>query len=83
MKNHKTGTALLCAVCLVAFLAQSASTQQKAVRSGVQVHLVITDAALRDDADLPRLQQKDDVKVKQGKNFLNVTQLIPAQGENA
>ncbi|MGH9823244.1 MAG: hypothetical protein ACREDR_08340 [Blastocatellia bacterium] len=83
MKNHKTGTALLCAVCLVAFLAQSASTQQKAVRSGVQVHLVITDAALRDDADLPRLQQKDDVKVKQGKNFLNVTQLIPFQGENA
>jgi hypothetical protein len=48
----------------------------------VQVHVVITDAPLREDAELPRLQ-KEDVKVKQGKNFLPVTQLIPAQGESA
>jgi len=44
--------------------------------------MVITDTALRDDAELPRLQQQD-VKVKQGRNFLPVTQLIPAQGKNA
>jgi hypothetical protein len=44
--------------------------------------MVITDAALRDDAELPRLQ-KEDVKVKQGRNFLQVTQVISAQGENA
>ena len=44
--------------------------------------MVITDAALREDAELPPLQ-KQDVKVKQGKNFLQVTQLIPAQGDNA
>ena len=44
--------------------------------------MVITDAALREDAELPPLQ-KEDVKVKQGKNFLQVTQLIPAQGDNA
>jgi len=37
---------------------------------------------LRQDAELPPLQ-KEDVKVKQGKNFLAVTQLIPAQGDNA
>jgi hypothetical protein len=43
---------------------------------------VITDAAFRTDAELPPLQ-REDVKVKQGKNFLEVTQLIPAQGDNA
>jgi hypothetical protein len=37
---------------------------------------------LRQDAELPHIQ-KEDVKVKQGKNFLPVTQLIPAQGDNA
>jgi len=47
----------------------------------VQVHMVITDTALREDAELPRLQ-KEDVKVKQGKSFLQVTQLIPAEGDN-
>ena len=44
--------------------------------------MVITDTALREDAELPRLQ-KEDVKVKQGKSFLPVTQLIPAEGDNA
>lgn len=44
--------------------------------------MVITDSALREDSELPRLQ-KEDVKVKQGKSFLQVTQLIPAQGDNA
>jgi hypothetical protein len=44
--------------------------------------MVITDTALREDAELPRLQ-KEDVKVKQGKSFLQVTQLIPAEGDNA
>jgi hypothetical protein len=44
--------------------------------------VVITDAAQRDDKELPPLRQED-VKVKQGKNFLKLTQLIPAQGDNA
>jgi hypothetical protein len=43
---------------------------------------VITDVGLKADAELPRLRQ-DEVKVKQGKTFLQVTQLIPAQGDNA
>jgi len=60
----------------------TASSEGKNVASTAQVHMVITDAAQREDSELPPLQ-KDDLKVKQGKNFLDVTQLIPAQGENA
>jgi hypothetical protein len=82
MKNRKAVLAILGGFCVLALTAQFARSQQKAAQTTVGVHLVITDAALRDDAELPRLQ-KEDVKVKQGKNFLNVTQLIPAQGENA
>src|SRR5262249_17336605 len=47
-----------------------------------QVHIVITDAALRAEAELPPLQ-KEDVKVRQGKNNLKVTQLIAAKGDSA
>ena len=82
MKNHKAKLALLSVFCVLAFMGQYARSQQKAAPSGVQVHMVITDVALREDAELPRLQ-KEDVKVKQGRSFLQVTQLIPAQGDNA
>ncbi len=61
--------------------AQIASSQEKAVPT-IQVHLVITDVALGAESELPSLQ-REDVKVKQGKNFLKVTQLIPARGDNA
>jgi hypothetical protein len=61
---------------------QAALSQAAPTAGGVQVHMVITDAALNLDKELPPLQ-KEDVKVKQGKNFLKVTQLIPAQGDNA
>lgn len=72
--------ALLCGTGLLGFGGQPSQAQQNAAT--VQVHMVITDAALREDAELPRLQ-KEDVKVKQGKTSLQVTQLIPAQGDNA
>ncbi len=49
---------------------------------GVQVHLVITNEAVNADKELSTLREGD-VKVKQGKDFLKVNQLIPAQGENA
>lgn len=58
------------------------SAQEKPVGSTGEVHVVITDMGLRSDAEVPRLRQ-DEVKVKQGKTFLQVTQLIPAQGDNA
>jgi len=56
--------------------------QEGTAWKAVQVHLIFTDEALRLDKDLPPLQ-REDVKVKQGKNSLRVTQLISAQGENA
>jgi len=82
MRNSKMLRALLCSVCVFAFNGQILSAQQKALSSAAQVHVVITDMAVRTDSELPRLRQ-DEVKVKQGKTFLQVTQLIPAQGDNA
>jgi len=59
-----------------------AQEQQKVAASAVQVHMVISDMALRSEGELPRLKQ-DEVKVKQGNTFLQVRQLIPAEGDNA
>jgi len=75
---------LTIAVAVFAFSisAHVAKSQENAAVSTVEVHVVITDAALRDDAELPPLR-KEDVKVRQGRNPLQVTQLIPAQGDNA
>ena len=81
MKTYKMLLTLVGTFCGLAFSGQTYS-QEKPASNTIPVHLVITDSALRDDKELPRLQ-KEDVKVKQGKNFLPVTQLIPAQGENA
>jgi len=74
---------LLGATFALALWAPGARSQDKAagVASTAEVHVVITDAKLRNDQELPPLQ-KEDVKVKQGKNFLDISQLIPAQGEN-
>jgi hypothetical protein len=69
---------VLCALTLTASIAQS---QDKAAQSSVQVHLVVTNEAASGD-EVPTLQQGD-VKVKQGKSFLKVNQLIPAKGDNA
>lgn len=78
----KTLFTLLGMFCLLVVSEPTARTQEKADLKGVQVHLVFTDDALRADKELPPLQRAD-VKVKQGRNSLRVTQLIPAQGENA
>jgi hypothetical protein len=82
MRNCKMLWALLGAVAILALSGQILSAQEKAASSTAQVHVVITDMAVRTDSELPRLRQ-DEVKVKQGKTFLQVTQLIPAQGDNA
>jgi hypothetical protein len=78
----KTLVTLLGMFCLLVVTGPTARTQENAGTIGVQVHLVFTDDALRADKELPPLQ-REDVKVKQGRNSLRVTQLIPAQGENA
>jgi hypothetical protein len=82
MNNYKMLEALLCAMCAVALNGPVLSAQEKAAPGTAQVHVVITDLALRSDSELPRLRQ-DEVKVKQGRSFLQVTQLTPAQGDNA
>jgi hypothetical protein len=82
MKEHRCLFTVMVAAVLALAGVQIAWAQQNAASAAVQAHVVITDAALRADAELPRLQ-KEDVKVKQGKQFLQVTQVIPAQGENA
>jgi len=86
MGNRRTLCVLATALAIGLFGSGAASGQEKAASkagaSTVQVHVVITDVGLKSDAELPRLRQ-DEVKVKQGKTFLQVTQLIPAQGENA
>jgi hypothetical protein len=80
--RSKLGHALLGTMCVFALSTELSSAQEKAAPSTVQVHVVITDTALLSDSELPRLRQ-DEVKVKQGKTFQQVTQLIPALGDNA
>ena len=81
MKNYKAFLALLSTLCLLMFTASTMHSQDKSAQGAVQVHLVATNEAQRGD-EVPVLQQGD-VKVKQGKNFLKVNQLIPAKGDNA
>jgi len=80
MKSYMAVLGLLC-LCALTFTAPIVHSQDKSAQGSVQVHLVVTNEAARGD-DVPTLQQGD-VKVKQGKNFLNVSQLIPAKGDNA
>ena len=81
MKNYKAVLGSLSTLCLLMFTAQTTLSQDKSAQATVQVHLVVTSEAARGD-DVPTIQQGD-VKVKQGKNFLKVNQLIPAKGDNA
>ena len=81
MKSYKAVLGLLGTLCSMTFLAPIMDSQEKSAQTTVQVHLVITNEAQRGD-DVPTLQQGD-VKVKQGKSFLKVDHLIPAQGDNA
>jgi hypothetical protein len=82
MRSYRQVPRLLVAFCLCALNVLVAFPQEKAAPSTAEVHVVITDLAVQSDSELPRLRQGE-VKVKQGKTFLQVTQLIPAQGDNA
>ena len=82
MRIYKLGLTLLGTFCALTSIGPIVYAQETSAAKTVPVHLVITDANLREDAELPPLQQQD-VKVKQGKNLLQVMQLIPAQGDNA
>ena len=82
MQDRKMVFARLGVLCILAINGRLVSAQENTAPSTAQVHVVITDMALRSDSEVPRLKQEE-VKVKQGKTFLQVTQLIPAQGDNA
>ena len=82
MSHYTSGLRLIVALSLVVGCVRIARAQEQGAAKNVQVHVVITDAALQEDKDLPPLQ-KEDVKVKQGKKFLPVTQVIPAKGDSA
>lgn len=69
-------------VCVVLLGGQTGQSQENAASTPTQVHVVITDSAYRLDKELPPLTDKD-VKLKLSKKPVEVSQLIPAQGENA
>ena len=82
MNFHKAVAGLLGMLCALTLTAPIVVSQENSAQGSAQVHLVITNEAVRGDGDGPTLQPGD-VKVKQGKTFLKVNQLIPAQGDNA
>jgi hypothetical protein len=82
MKPSKFLLGFFFTLCMLAVGARVVHSQDKAASSTAQVHMVITDQAMSDSCEVPVLGPAA-IKVKQGKDFLKVTQLIPAQGENA
>ena len=83
MNNIKHLLALLIVLALLGFGARIVSSQENPGASGtVQVHMVITDEALRDDSELPILRPEN-VQVRQGKTSLKIEHLIPARADNA
>jgi hypothetical protein len=82
MKTYKILLGLTAASCLLAVCARIVESEETTAAGTAQVHMVITDEAMNDNSEVPVLRP-DAIKVKQGKSFLKVTQLIPAQGDNA
>jgi hypothetical protein len=82
MRSYKLFRAVVVASCVCAWSVGAVFPQEKAAPRAVQVHVVITDEGQQEASEVPALRQ-DDVKVKQGKAFLQVTQLIPARGDTA
>jgi hypothetical protein len=81
MHDRKMACALFAAIFTFATI-EVLNAQEKPAPSTAQVHVVISDMAVQTKSEVPLLKP-DEVKVKQGKTFLQVTQLIPAQGDNA
>ena len=82
MPGRKVVYIRLAVLCALALSGAFVNAQEKAAPNAAQVHVVISDGGAQSDSQVPRLKQEE-VKVKQGKTFLQVTQLIPAQGDNA
>jgi hypothetical protein len=82
MRSYIAALGLSCALGALTLTAHIVVSQETSTQGSAQVHLVITNEAVRGDGDVPTLQPGD-VRVKQGKTSLKVNQLIPAKGENA
>jgi len=82
MKIYKMLLGLCGTLCVLGLGVRMVHSEETAAASTSQVHMVITDQALSDGSEVPALRP-DNIKVKQGKELLKVTQLIPAQGDNA
>lgn len=82
MKTYKIVLSLPLTFCVLTMTARVIHSQEKAAPSTVQVHMVITDQAVSDNSEVPVLRPEI-VQVKQSKNVLKVTGLIPARGDNA
>jgi hypothetical protein len=83
MNHFRRLLSLLTSLALLGIGARIASSQDSTgASSTVQVHMVITDEAVRDDSEVPILRPEN-VKVQQGKASLKVDHLIPARGDNA
>lgn len=80
MKGRDMLAILLGMSCAFAWDAGILKGQEKGSSGTAEVHVVITDMALRSDRAVPRLR-RNEVKVQQGSEFLQVTQLIAARGE--
>lgn len=82
MKVYNILFGLFGTLCALAWSARIVHSQESTAPSTVEVHMVVTDQAFNNDAELPPLRS-DNVQVKQGKSTLKINQLIPAQGDNA
>jgi hypothetical protein len=82
MRFSKVAAFLFGAITVMALSARIMHSQAKAGPSAVKVHMVVTDQRFSDNND-PTVLRPENVQVKQGKNVLEVEQLIPARGDNA
>jgi hypothetical protein len=82
MKKHIGTLGPLIALVAFGFQGQVTYSQETTTPGNVQVHMVITNEALQVGDDTPVLKPEN-VQVRQGRNSLKVTHVIPAQGDSA
>jgi hypothetical protein len=82
MNRYKLLVRWLVVIVVLGLGAPITYSQAASASSTVQVHMVITDEAVRDGAEVPILRPEN-VQVKQGKNLLKINTIIPARGDNA
>jgi hypothetical protein len=82
MKSYIVALGSIVALAALGFQGRLAHAQEASASGGVQVHMVITNEAVKDGDDTPVLKPGN-VQVKQGKTNLTVTHVVPARGDSA